>query len=81
MDQSSYFIDTSALFKRYVEEAGSLTINRLLDSGATCYVSLATLIAVSYTHLDVYKRQAPPPGRCLSRTPAHGLFARRCPPG
>lgn len=46
MDQSSYFIDTSALFKRYVEEAGSLTINRLLDSGATCYVSLATLIEV-----------------------------------
>lgn len=46
MPPLSYFIDTSALFKRYVEEAGSSTINRLLDSGAPCYISMATLTEV-----------------------------------
>ncbi len=46
MGKFIYFIDTSALFKRYVDETGSLTINRLLDSGASCYISLATLTEV-----------------------------------
>lgn len=47
MPPLSYFIDTSALFKRYVEEAGSSIINRLLDSGAPCYISMATLTEVA----------------------------------
>jgi predicted nucleic acid-binding protein len=46
MTPSSYFIDTSALFKRYVKEAGSPAVNRLLDGSVPCYISMATLTEV-----------------------------------
>lgn len=46
MESLRYFFDTSALFKRYVDEAGSATVNRLFDSGSGCYISLATLTEV-----------------------------------
>ena len=46
MTPPSYFFDTSALFKRYVNETGSPVVNRLLDGGAPCYISMATLTEV-----------------------------------
>lgn len=46
MNAPVYFFDTSALFKRYVDEAGSAMINQLFTSGADCFISLATLTEV-----------------------------------
>lgn len=43
MEQTSYFIETSALFKRYDGEKGSAIINRLIDQGVPCYISSASL--------------------------------------
>jgi len=41
-----YFIDTSALFKRYVEESGSKEVNRLFEEEDVCYISTITICEV-----------------------------------
>ncbi len=46
MDGRNYFIDTSALFKRYVEEQGSTLVNTLFKQGTGIYVSEITLCEV-----------------------------------
>ena len=43
MAEQIYFIDTSALFKRYVEESGSNEVNRLFEEEDVCYISTITL--------------------------------------
>ena len=46
MTKQCYFMDTSALFKRYVEESGSNVVNRLLGKEDACYISILTLCEV-----------------------------------
>ncbi len=46
MDGRNYFIDTSALFKRYVEEQGSTLVNKLFKQEVRVYVSEITLCEV-----------------------------------
>ena len=46
MTKQCYFMDTSALFKRYVEEIGSNVVNRLLGKEDACYISILTLCEV-----------------------------------
>lgn len=46
MTKQCYFMDTSALFKRYVEESGSNVVNRLLGKEDACYISVLTLCEV-----------------------------------
>lgn len=47
MGHSCFFFDTSALFKRYVNEKGSSIVNGLLDGAADCYISLVTLTEIA----------------------------------
>lgn len=46
MDKQTYFIDTSALFKRYVEESGSAVVNKIFEEKANRYISVLTLTEV-----------------------------------
>ena len=46
MAEQIFFIDTSALFKRYVEESGSNVVNRLLGKEDACYISTITICEV-----------------------------------
>lgn len=47
MNVLNYFIDTSALFKRYVFEKGSQTINHIFAEKANRYISVVTLCEVT----------------------------------
>jgi predicted nucleic acid-binding protein len=46
MLSSIYFLDTSALFKRYVEETGSDVVERLFNAHCSCFISSLTLVEV-----------------------------------
>lgn len=46
MDKRTYFIDTSALFKRYVEEEGSTVVNQIFDANVNRFISILTLSEV-----------------------------------
>jgi len=39
-----YFLDTSAIFKRYIPEAGSEAVDSILGQGAPCYISAMTTL-------------------------------------
>jgi len=39
-----YFLDTSALFKRYIPEAGSEAIDSLMAQGSPCHISVMTVL-------------------------------------
>lgn len=41
-----YFVDSSALAKRYVHEAGSEALRSLLDAGADCRIVIARITSV-----------------------------------
>jgi len=43
----SYYLDTSALFKRYVQEEGSDVVNSLFDKGEPLFISAITLCEVT----------------------------------
>ena len=49
-----------------------------LALGATPVTSIFKMNTVSYTHLDVYKRQALPPGRSWRRSAAPACRKERC---
>ena len=44
MNKDNYFIDTSALFKRYINEAGTDKIDSLFESAEVCIISNLTII-------------------------------------
>ncbi|HAU31476.1 MAG TPA: PIN domain nuclease [Desulfotomaculum sp.] len=44
---ASYYLDTSALFKRYVQEEGSDAVNSLFDKGEPLFISAITLCEVT----------------------------------
>jgi len=44
MSEKTYFIDTSALFKRYAEEAGTEIINQVFAEKANRFISQLTMI-------------------------------------
>ena len=46
MTCKNYFIDTSALFKRYVEEKGSETVNNIFAQSTVKYISSICLVEV-----------------------------------
>ena len=46
MTSKDYFFDTSALFKRYVEEKGSETVNNIFAQSAGRYISSLGLVEV-----------------------------------
>ena len=46
MTCKNYFIDTSALFKRYVEEKGSETVNNIFAQSTGKYISSICLVEV-----------------------------------
>lgn len=46
MDKQTYFVDTSALFKRYVEENGSAVVNNIFEEEANRFISVLTLTEV-----------------------------------
>lgn len=46
MGGNNYYLDTSALFKRYVSEKGSQTVNNLFRQGAAIFISEITLCEV-----------------------------------
>lgn len=39
-----YFLDTSALFKRYIPEPGSETLDALMAQGGPCHISVMTVL-------------------------------------
>lgn len=47
MSGKTYFLDTSALFKRYTDEPGTLTVNRLFEEKATRLISQLTITEVA----------------------------------
>jgi predicted nucleic acid-binding protein len=44
---ASYYLDTSALFKRYVQEEGSDVVNSLFDKGEPLFIAAITLCEVT----------------------------------
>ena len=46
MTCKNYFIDTNALFKRYVEEKGSETVNNIFAQSTGKYISSICLVEV-----------------------------------
>jgi len=62
-----YFIDSSALVKRYVEEAGSTWVSALLDPGAGNHIYVASLSGVEILSALVRRgRGLPAPGLSLA---------------
>ena len=55
----THLLDTSAWLAHIFDEPGADTITALLeDMDNEVAISVLSIVAVSYTHLDVYKRQA-----------------------
>jgi predicted nucleic acid-binding protein len=46
MSSQSYFIDTSALFKRYVFEQGSNFVDRIFSEDSSVYISTVTICEI-----------------------------------
>ena len=47
MSEKNYFLDTSALFKRYTDEQGTKTINKVFEEKANLFISQLTITEVT----------------------------------